>query len=917
VTGDVEERFARALELEGEDRRRFVAGIAADDPIAGAELARLLAHCDDDRSPLDRSPWRDVLAPDGESTPPPSLPERVGPYRVVREIGRGGMGRVFLAEEVTADFSRRLALKVVDRPFADPAAIRRFREEVRILSLLDHPGIARFLHGGRSPEGTWYLALEYVDGVDLLTWADRRGLDLEARVRLFVAALDPVRYAHERGVVHRDLKPRHLLVDDEGRPRLLDFGISKLLDPGADAELTATLPGARVLTPAYASPEQFRGETVSPSSDVFALGIVLYELVSGHRPFEAVALSPVALEHAVLTRDPAPPSVVGTSAAGTADADLDAICLKALRKAPAERYRDAGELRADLERYLAGRPVEARRGALRRAVRRLATRRSATIAAGAVLITIAALYALVRASAERVESSTHPPAPAVFPFDRLGEADLAALERDFAADPSDLRAGARLALALDQRRRLPEAKLIAARLRQIPGAKGDPLLDYVDGTLAHASDEPQRALVLFTRARDGALRTGRGELLGQIRAARGRLLSTLGEREEGYREMSLARSDFERAGDFDSLGRVLNDLAIEHLIRGELALGQELLERAIDATVRGGGSAMLMRTNLGQLATFRGDPATGDRYLSAAVAERREEGNPFRLGEALAMRAEALDDLGRRSEAIAALDEAIGLLRRAEDTSALATALHLRGSIAVSAGDSGRTGPIAEELERIGTSTGNYLGLSGAYFLRALSASAAGEQAAMRRHFTAAAQIATVKEHHDYAAAIEAAHSAAELRAGDLDAAASVARRSLDRLPAGSSTSAPRALATAVLARVELADDRTDSAQALLESFGDDAEESSSVSRRIALSWAFAELARRRGRPAEARDRLDRSIELARRSGRRLEELELRLARLDPPLADEGARRGELEALLREASESGFAGLRRPENPTR
>ena len=258
------ELFARALELDEPGRRALVDELLASEPELGAELALLLESADETESPLDSAPWRPDVELEGLDQ---RLPERVGPYRIVRELGRGGMGRVFLAEEETEDFRRAVALKIIDRPAFDEDAVRRFRDEVRILSSLEHPGIARFLAGGRTSDGTWFLALELVEGEDLLTWARTRDLSVRARIELFVAALEAVQFAHERGVVHRDLKPGHLLVDRDGRPRLLDFGISKLIDPETQASLAETRTESRVLTPGYASPEQFRGDPLTPAAD--------------------------------------------------------------------------------------------------------------------------------------------------------------------------------------------------------------------------------------------------------------------------------------------------------------------------------------------------------------------------------------------------------------------------------------------------------------------------------------------------------------------------------------------------------------------------------------------------------------------------------------------------------------------------
>ena len=234
-------------------------------------------------------------------------PRTLGDYELVREIGRGGMGRVYLAEEVREAFTRQLALKVIDRPWGASDRERRFRSEVRILASLEHPGIARFLEGGELPGGTLFLALEYVDGQDILTFANQRGLATDERVRLVVEVLGAVAYAHQQGVVHRDLKPPNILVDRFGRTRLLDFGVAKLLEEDGASAHPLTEPELRVFTPAYASPEQFSGKPVSVASDIYSAAVLLYELLTGSRPFGGAGSSRAQLERDVLSSEPSPP----------------------------------------------------------------------------------------------------------------------------------------------------------------------------------------------------------------------------------------------------------------------------------------------------------------------------------------------------------------------------------------------------------------------------------------------------------------------------------------------------------------------------------------------------------------------------------------------------------------------------------
>ncbi len=716
MSGDprLPELFAAAHELTPEERRRYLAALDGDQPELAAELRELLARDTEGARRLAGNAWERFAAETG----PPPLPEAIGPYRILSEIGRGGMGRVFLAEEVRAAFRRRLALKVIDRPWAAPDRARRFRSEVRILASLEHAGIARFLDGGQLPDGTWFLALEHVEGEDLLAHAARLSLPFEARIRLVLEVLQAVAYAHDQGVVHRDLKPANILVDRHGRTRLLDFGVAKLLEEDDEAGMATTLPEMRAFTPAYASPEQFTGAAVSVASDVYSAGVVLYELITGERPFGGDGTSRAELERAVLSTEPAAPSARLSTAAKTAPAStgrpggpgrdgesvklhaLDAVCLKALRRDPAERYASARELASDLERLLAGLPVVARRDAARRANRR----RRWTLAAGLALVTMLGV-----ALARRDGSGAAPvePAPRPFPFSAAALPEVAELARRFDAAPASLEAGAALAIALVREQRADEAALIVARLRQIEGPDGDPLVDYVAATLAGLRSQPQQALVLFERALARARATGRGELVGQIRAARGRVLSSLGRREEARSEMAAARDDFERAGDLASVARVLNDLAIEAAQANDLAEATRLFEAALAATRSASpantGATFLM--NLGILDRLRGRPDLARPRFEEVVATFRDLDRPFRLSGALANLADALWDLGVAADAAAAAGEALTLGRPGGAASSLDHALLVRATIALEAGDvvtataaSGEADHLAQEV---------------------------------------------------------------------------------------------------------------------------------------------------------------------------------------------------------------------------
>lgn len=332
------------------------------------------------------------------------LPDHIGPYAVERRLGRGGMGEVFLARRASEDFDKPVAIKLLRSGMSGEGLLRRFRAERRILASLQHPNVATLYDGGTTDAGLPYLVMEYVDGADLIAFAAREGLGVTERVRLFLGVVDAVAYLHRRFVVHRDLKPSNILVDPEGTPKLLDFGVAKILeddDDSDDGNGPMTMPGMGVYTPEYASPEQIRGEPIAADADVYSLGVVLFELLSGARPYDLQTRRPAEVERVVCDT---PPRTLSTAARGQ-DAspsrarrlvgDLDTICSKALRKEPERRYRSAEDLAADLRRHLGGFPVEARGDSLVYRTSRFVRRRALPLALSAV-----ALLALIGFTAQ-------------------------------------------------------------------------------------------------------------------------------------------------------------------------------------------------------------------------------------------------------------------------------------------------------------------------------------------------------------------------------------------------------------------------------------------------------------------------------------------------------------------------------------
>jgi serine/threonine protein kinase len=306
----------------------------------------------------------------------------IGPYRIVRVLGAGGMGTVYLADRADEAFHRQVAIKVVSGTAARPEFVERFLTERRILAALDHPHIARLLDAGATGDGQPYIVMEYVDGEPIDTYS--RGRSLAERLALFRQVCLAVHYAHQRLVIHRDIKAGNILVNREGAPKLLDFGIARLLEPALEGGRTETAPQA--LTPESASPEQLRAEPVTVASDVYSLGVLLYRLLAERKPFDQGTSSPAELVRSICEEEPPPPSRAAAPGAPRLDPELDWITMMALRKEPSRRYGSAQQFAEDISRYLDGRPVIAAPDSWAYRVRKFARRRWGTVAATAALI---------------------------------------------------------------------------------------------------------------------------------------------------------------------------------------------------------------------------------------------------------------------------------------------------------------------------------------------------------------------------------------------------------------------------------------------------------------------------------------------------------------------------------------------------
>ena len=424
--------FFEALALPAEERLAFLNQACGADSALRDELLTLLAADEQvhDEGFLNRAA-SDLLPDLAPNTAFEG--QTIGAYTLLREIGHGGMGTVYLAVR-RIPFKQYVALKLIRGGYDRQEALQRFEMERQILASLNHPNIARLLDGGTTDDDLAYFAMEYIDGERITTYCDTQRLPLPQRLSLFQDVCRAVHYAHQNLVVHRDLKPGNILVTKDGRIKLLDFGVAKLLNPhlsSVQVPITRTL--FRMMTPEYASPEQVRGEALTTASDIYALGVLLYELLTGHRPHHITSSSPQEIERIVCEEDPERPSTRvareetiayrdGTTenitpaaisrARGTTpdrlrrrlQGDLDNMVLKAMRKEPSRRYASAEQLAADLDRYLAGAPVLARKPTMTYRMQKFVRRHRAGTAMTAlliiVLVTTGILYA-AQVTAER------------------------------------------------------------------------------------------------------------------------------------------------------------------------------------------------------------------------------------------------------------------------------------------------------------------------------------------------------------------------------------------------------------------------------------------------------------------------------------------------------------------------------------
>jgi serine/threonine protein kinase len=462
---EIRKLFEAALERPPAEREAFVTAESGDDLELRTEVLEMLRAEAEAGGPIDDQaraalppPFLMGGFPSGGSPMESQDLEgrRIGPYLLQRRIGSGGMGTVYLATRDDEAFKKQVAVKIVQPRIGGPDLLRHFQQERQILAALDHPNIARLLDGGTTSDGIPYVVMEYVEGRPIDEYCNDRKLNVTERLKLFREVCAAVHYAHQNLIVHRDLKPSNILVTENGTVKLLDFGIAKLLHTDGRETPTLTWTGARLMTPEYASPEQVKGEAITTATDVYSLGVVLYELLTGHRPYRLKSRLLHEVVRIICEEEPTRPSTVISlvEEVNTDDekldmitpdrvsevregkpgrlkkrltGDLDSILLVALRKEPQKRYGSVEQFSEDLQRHLAGLPLISRRGAFPYRARKFVRRNRKSLAALALVLSVAILYFFLEQSRKTHQQSLT--AQDLFYSMKFLDLDIANLER--------------------------------------------------------------------------------------------------------------------------------------------------------------------------------------------------------------------------------------------------------------------------------------------------------------------------------------------------------------------------------------------------------------------------------------------------------------------------------------------------------
>lgn len=681
----VRELFESVCHLEPEEREVRLAQACEDDPSLRTEVESLIAAHRDVPDVYESPAFKPVAELLHVDAPESWVGRQVGAYKLVRLIASGGMGTVFLAARADEQFEKNVAIKLINRGLATPEMRRRFLVERQTLAGLNHPNIARLLDGGITDDGLPYLVMDFVDGTPIDRYCDERKLTVAERLKLFRTVCSAVQYAHQHLIVHRDLKPANILVAAGGVPKLLDFGIAKVLDPVSrsdQGDRTATV--HRVMTPEYASPEQIRGESITTASDIYSLGVILYRLLTGRRPYRFTSRIAHVMERIICEEEPLKPSAAITREAEAekstdppGDAltpatvsqlrgarpdqlrrrlagDLDTIVLMAMRKEYQRRYPSVQQFSEDIQRHLVGLPVTAQQATWRCRAGKFVRRNKRLVLMGTAAVlsllagTVGTAWQAHIASGERDKASQ--------------QAENASMERDRATEQARI--------ADDERNKAEAARREAQISRRYAESMNAFLLGMFTSVRPGEGDRDVTVREILDKAA-ARLETGLEDeplVEAALRTMIGNTYNRLDEHETAVTHLRASLAIYERVlgPEHAYVATSLNDLGVLFFARADYATAEPLLRRALPIYLREYGEehtlTALCLNNLGAVCRGAGKPAEAISFYHRALAiQRKLHGN-----EHLAV-AESLNNLAVVHNMTGELETAAELLREALD----------------------------------------------------------------------------------------------------------------------------------------------------------------------------------------------------------------------------------------------------------
>ncbi len=705
----VQELFHRVADLPAPQQRSFLKEACGDDPALATEVLALIEEDAGGVSILDRDMAQVAQQMFGGPASASPAVKEFGPYRILELLGEGGMGVVYLAER--DDLGNQVAVKILRDAWLSPARRERFASEQRTLAQLNHPYIGRLYDADTLPDGTPWFVMEYIEGIALTEYCRTHACSIERRLQLFRAVCEAVQYAHQHAVIHRDLKPSNILVKNDGTVKLLDFGIAKQVE-SLDMPVDQTVTGLRFMTPAYAAPEQVRGERVGIHTDVYSLGVILYELLAGQLPFDLSKLTPGEAATVLVTHEPAKPSLVARgplrsgdnplqlSASKAAWADLDVLCLTAMHKDPERRYRSVEALIRDIDHYLNAEPLEARPDSWRYRVDKFIRRHRRAVSAAslvfALIIGMVVFFTirLARARNAALEEAARTQRVQRFMMNLFQGGDEAAGPAD------DLRVVTLLDRGVLEAQSLSGTPKVQAELYQTLGDIYEKLgkLDQADSLLSEAlqerktlfgadSAETAESLLALGRLRSDQARLDEAEQLvrqglemtkrhlppnhpaaGKAAAALGTILENRGQYDQAIQTLNEAArlQSFPGVPEAD-LGATLSELANSHFYAGHFDISDSINRRvlAMDRRIYGERHPQVANDliNLGAIQYEQAHFADAEKFQRQAldITEGFYSKNHPETASAMTLLARTLVNEKRLDEAANLLQEALAI----------------------------------------------------------------------------------------------------------------------------------------------------------------------------------------------------------------------------------------------------------------